>query len=133
MTGPLEATRTGFGSRAQAGGNATWDRLAEHLEQTATGSQRFVINRTCDAPIARVFEMWAGPAHLAKWLPPAGTTMRLCRSEVAPGRRRSAVLEFQEVSGLALECCKRGDIFRFASMTSAVMTMAKPLDGEIVF
>ena len=45
----------------QAGGNATWDRLAEHLEEVATGRRRFVINRTLDAPIARVFEMWVEP------------------------------------------------------------------------
>ena len=70
----------------RAGGNATWDRLAEHLEGTATGKQCFVINRTFDAPIARVFEMWTRPEHLAKWLPPAGTAMRFVRSEIAPGK-----------------------------------------------
>jgi uncharacterized protein YndB with AHSA1/START domain len=70
----------------QKGGNATWDRLAEHLEQTATGRQHFVINRTFDAPLARVFEMWTSPEHLAQWLPPAGTTMRFLRSEIAPGK-----------------------------------------------
>jgi uncharacterized protein YndB with AHSA1/START domain len=70
----------------QAGGNATWDRLAEHLEQTATGKVRFVVNRTFEAPIARVFEMWTSPEHLARWLPPAGTTMRFLRAEIAPGK-----------------------------------------------
>jgi uncharacterized protein YndB with AHSA1/START domain len=69
----------------QAGGNATWDRLAEHLEQTQAGKQRFVVNRTFDAPIERVFEMWTSPEHLARWLPPAGTKMRFLRSEIAPG------------------------------------------------
>jgi uncharacterized protein YndB with AHSA1/START domain len=70
----------------QAGGNATWDRLAEHLEEVSTGRRRFVINRALDAPIARVFEMWANPEHLAKWLPPPGTTMRFLRSEIAAGK-----------------------------------------------
>ena len=70
----------------QAGGNATWDRLAEHLEEVATGRRRFVINRTLDAPIARVFAMWADPKHLAKWLPPPGTQMRFFRSEIAVGK-----------------------------------------------
>jgi len=70
----------------QAGGNATWDRLAEHLEQTQAGKQSFVVNRTFDAPIARVFEMWARPEHLARWLPPAGTKLRFIRSEIAPGK-----------------------------------------------
>ena len=69
-----------------AGGNATWDRLAEHLEQTATGKPSFVINRTFDAPIARVFEMWTNPEHLAKWLPPTGTELRFLRSQIAPGK-----------------------------------------------
>jgi uncharacterized protein YndB with AHSA1/START domain len=69
----------------QAGGNATWDRLAEYLDQTRTGRQSFVATRTFDAPIARVFEMWANPEHLATWLPPAGTTMRFLRSEIAVG------------------------------------------------
>jgi uncharacterized protein YndB with AHSA1/START domain len=70
----------------QAGGNATWDRLAEHLEETRAGKQSFVVTRTFDAPIVRVFEMWARPEHLARWLPPAGTKMRFLRSEIAPGR-----------------------------------------------
>lgn len=70
----------------QAGGNATWDRLAEHLDETATGKQSFVVNRTFDASIARVFEMWTNPEHLAKWLPPAGSSMRFLRSEIAPGK-----------------------------------------------
>src|SRR5690606_32027511 len=48
----------------KAGGNATWDRLAEYLDEGATGKQRFVINRTFDAPIARVFEMWTKPELL---------------------------------------------------------------------
>lgn len=70
----------------QAGGYATWDRLAEHLEDTATGKKRFVIHRTFDVSVARVFEMWTNPVHLAKWLPPAGTEMRFLRSEIAVGK-----------------------------------------------
>jgi uncharacterized protein YndB with AHSA1/START domain len=70
----------------EAGGTATWDRLAEHLEETATGKRSFVINRTFYAPIARVFEMWTDADHLAKWLPPAGTSMRFIRSTIAPGK-----------------------------------------------
>lgn len=67
----------------KAGGNATWDRLAEHL---APDAARFVINRTFDAPIARVFEMWTNPEHLAQWLPPKGTRLRFLRSEIARGK-----------------------------------------------
>jgi uncharacterized protein YndB with AHSA1/START domain len=70
----------------QAGGNATWDRLAEYLEDTATGKASFVINRTFDAPVARVFEMWISPEHLAKWLPPAGCQMRFLRADIVVGK-----------------------------------------------
>lgn len=70
----------------KAGGNATWDRLAEHLEETSTGRRCFVIHRSFDVPIARAFEMWRKPELLAKWLPPPGTTMRFLRSEIAVGK-----------------------------------------------
>ncbi|MGE3508751.1 MAG: SRPBCC family protein [Vicinamibacterales bacterium] len=70
----------------QAGGNATWDRLAEHLAERATGRQPFVITRTFDAPIARVFEMWTTPGHLEMWLPPTGTSMKFLTPEIQVGR-----------------------------------------------
>lgn len=70
----------------QAGGTATWDRLAEYLEEQSTGKQRFVINRTFGAPIGLVFQMWSNSEHLVKWLPPADTAMRFLRSEIAPGK-----------------------------------------------
>lgn len=70
----------------KAGGEATWDRLAEHLCLRETGKASFVINRTFAAPIARVFEMWTRPEHLARWLAPVGTELRFLRSEIAPGK-----------------------------------------------
>ena len=70
----------------EKGGTGTWDRLAEHLEEATTGKRTFVINRTFDAPIARVFEMWTKPEHLAQWLPPTGARMRFLRSEIAVGK-----------------------------------------------
>lgn len=69
-----------------AGGTGTWDRLAEHLDQASTGQSSFIINRTFQAPIARVFELWTHPEHLAQWLPPVGTELRFLRSEIAPGK-----------------------------------------------
>lgn len=71
-----------------AGGNSTWDRLAEHLAEhpTAGPSKRaFFINRSYNAPIARVFELWSNPQHLAKWMSPKGTDMTF-RGEIAPGK-----------------------------------------------
>lgn len=69
----------------KAGGNATWDRLAEHLAERLAGKQRFVINRVFDAPIAVVYRMWTDPEHLARWVPPTGTTMKFLRADIRVG------------------------------------------------
>jgi len=68
-----------------AGGNSTWDRLAEYLEKDAEGRELFVINRSFDAPIDTMFDMWTKPEHLAKWLPPTGMTMQVRRADIRTG------------------------------------------------
>jgi uncharacterized protein YndB with AHSA1/START domain len=67
------------------GGNATWDRLAEYLEKESSGKEKFVINRSFDAPLATMFEMWTDPKHFSQWLPPTGFTMQFIRSDIKPG------------------------------------------------
>ncbi|MGZ3711874.1 MAG: SRPBCC family protein [Bdellovibrionota bacterium] len=69
----------------KAGGNATWDRLAEYLSHENSGKEQFVINRSFDAPIETMFEMWTNPKHLSQWLPPSGFTIEFLKSEIKPG------------------------------------------------
>jgi uncharacterized protein YndB with AHSA1/START domain len=69
----------------KAGGDSTWDRLAEYLEKESSGKEKFVINRAFDASLGVMFQMWTNPADLSQWLPPAGFTMEFIRSEVKPG------------------------------------------------
>jgi uncharacterized protein YndB with AHSA1/START domain len=69
----------------KAGGEATWDRLAEYLEKGASGKDIFVIHRSFDAPVETVFEMWTDPRHFSQWLAPAGFTMEFIRAEIKPG------------------------------------------------
>lgn len=69
----------------QAGGNATWDRLAEYLEQETAGKECFVINRSFDAPLELMFEMWTTPDRCSQWLPPTGFEMEFLRSDIRPG------------------------------------------------
>ncbi len=69
----------------KAGGNATWDRLAEFLSKESSGKEQFVINRTFDTPIETMFEMWTNPDHFAKWMGPAGASMKFFRAEIKPG------------------------------------------------
>lgn len=69
----------------QAGGDATWDRLAEYLAAERAGKDLFVINRTFDVPLDVMYTMWTDPKHLSQWLPPAGFTVEFIRADIAPG------------------------------------------------
>lgn len=71
----------------KAGGNATWDRLAEHLAETGRGEPVFVINRSFAASIERLYEAWTTPAKLCRWLPPAGFTMECREADIRAGGR----------------------------------------------
>lgn len=69
----------------KAGGDATWDRLAEYLEKHSSGKEKFVINRSFNAPLKVMWEMWTDPKHFAQWLPPTGCTMEFIRADIRPG------------------------------------------------
>lgn len=69
----------------QASGNSTWDRLAEYLEKESSGKENFVINRTFEAPIATMFELWTNPKHVEKWMPPTGMEMQYSKADIRPG------------------------------------------------
>lgn len=69
----------------QAGGDATWDRLAEHLAQRLSQRALFVINRSFDAPVARLFDLWTRPEQLMRWLPPTGSEMHFIRADIRTG------------------------------------------------
>ena len=74
------------------GGNSTWDRLAEYLEKESSGREKFVINRTFDAPIDLMYEMWSDPAHFSQWLAPTGFEMKFLKADIRPGGSSSYVM-----------------------------------------
>jgi uncharacterized protein YndB with AHSA1/START domain len=80
-----EAAEQTRGFIKAAGGNATWDRLAEYVERQLSAQEIFVITRSFDAPIETLFDMWSDPAHVAAWLPPTGFTMAFDRAEIRRG------------------------------------------------
>lgn len=85
MTLPTpEAAAQTRGFIQKAGGNATWDRLAEHLGGNA-GKNIFVIHRSFYAPLDVMFEMWTNPEHLAQWSGPAGATTQYIKTDIRPG------------------------------------------------
>ncbi|CAN5671647.1 hypothetical protein BH10BDE1_BH10BDE1_16450 [soil metagenome] len=65
----------------KAGGNSTWDRLAEYLAKEDT----FVVTRTFEAPIDVMFDVWTDPNKFSKWLPPTGMTQTFIDVQVKPG------------------------------------------------
>jgi uncharacterized protein YndB with AHSA1/START domain len=69
----------------KAGGDSTWDRLAEYLEKESSGKDNFVINRSFDAPIDLMFEMWTDPKHFSQWLAPTGFQMEFIKADIRPG------------------------------------------------
>jgi uncharacterized protein YndB with AHSA1/START domain len=68
-----------------AGGNSTWDRLGEYLEKEQSTKEIFVINRSFEAPLETMWQMWTDPAHFATWLPPTGFTMAFRRADIRTG------------------------------------------------
>jgi len=68
-----------------ANGDSTWDRLAEYLGKRLADEDKFVINRSFEAPLEAVFDMWTKPEHLARWLPPTGMEMRFLRADIRTG------------------------------------------------
>jgi uncharacterized protein YndB with AHSA1/START domain len=84
LSSPEEAEQTRRFIK-KAGGESTWDRLAEYLAEGSTGRRIFVINRSFDAPIETMFQMWTDPAHLGSWLAPAGFTIAYLRADIRTG------------------------------------------------
>lgn len=69
----------------KAGGDGTWDRLAEYLEKDSSGKEKFFINRSFDAPLETMWEMWTNPKHVAQWVPPTGMQMEFLRADIREG------------------------------------------------
>src|SRR5690606_8929717 len=55
-------------------------------EKEITQSEVFVINRSFDAPIENVFEMWTHAKYISQWLGPKGTKMEYLESQIALGQ-----------------------------------------------
>lgn len=70
-----------------AGGDTTWDRLAEYLAKERSDKDVFVINRSFDASINKLFDMWSNPDHFSKWLAPTGFEMEFLKCDIKSGAR----------------------------------------------
>lgn len=103
MTMTLSSPEAAENTRAfikKAGGEATWDRLAEYLEKKKSSKEIFVINRSFEAPIELVWEMWTDPKHIAQWMAPTGFGMKYRRAEVKEGG--TSVYEMSNGNGVTM-------------------------------
>jgi uncharacterized protein YndB with AHSA1/START domain len=57
----------------------------EKSSSSSIAASQFVINRSFDAPLDVMFEMWTKPEHFSQWLPPTGFEMRFLCADVKPG------------------------------------------------
>jgi uncharacterized protein YndB with AHSA1/START domain len=69
----------------KVGGESTWDRLAEYLEKGTKKKEVFFINRSFEAPLEKMFEVWTNPEHVARWTAPTGFTMKFIKADIRPG------------------------------------------------
>lgn len=69
----------------KAGGDSTWDRLAEYLEKESSGKEIFVINRTFHTDIETMYAVWTDPKHIMNWLAPTGFTGKYIKANITPG------------------------------------------------
>ena len=84
----------------QAGGETTWDRLGEFLAKKTSGKEIFLIARSFNASVDRLFQMCSSPDLLAQWLPPTGATMQFLR--YSPPLSGSSFYEMSFNEGFAM-------------------------------
>ena len=58
-----------------------------------------VIERTFDAPVALVWQMWTDPEHFKSWYGPDGVTIPVAKMDVRVGGTRLVCMEMQTPDG----------------------------------
>ena len=58
-----------------------------------------VIERTFDAPVDVIWQMWTQPAHFQNWYGPQGVTVPVAKMDVRVGGRRLVCMEMQRPDG----------------------------------
>lgn len=69
----------------KAGGETTWDRLAEFLSKELAGKELFVIHRSFEGNVERLYQMWTDTQHFSHWMAPSGASHTLIRADLRMG------------------------------------------------
>jgi uncharacterized protein YndB with AHSA1/START domain len=62
-------------------------------------SQDVVIERSFDAPVQLIWQMWTEPEHFAAWYGPDGATIPVAKMDVRVGGTRLVCMEMQTPNG----------------------------------
>lgn len=85
---------------ADEGGRQHMARLAEFVCGPASDESEFVLTRTFDAPVERVWRAWTNEEQLAAWFGPKGCPITQCTLDLRPGGRSHYCLRLQDGSDL---------------------------------
>ncbi len=65
----------------------------------AAATDQVVIERTFEAPVSRVWQMWTDPEHFGAWYGPTGATIPTVEMDVRAGGRRHLCMAFETPQG----------------------------------
>lgn len=62
-------------------------------------SDKIVIERTFNAPIELIWELWTNPSHFQNWYGPKGATIPVAKMDLKIGGQRMICMEMQRPNG----------------------------------
>jgi uncharacterized protein YndB with AHSA1/START domain len=68
-------------------------------DDTNGPQQALVIERTLDAPVELVWQMWTEPEHFKAWYGPAGVSIPVAKMDVRVGGTRQVCMEMASANG----------------------------------
>ena len=95
-------------------------------------TQSVVIERTLDAPVDLVWQMWTEAEHFAAWYGPMGATIPTAQMDVTPGGRRLICMEMAGPEG-TMQMWFTGEYVEIEPTTRLVYTEAMAdADGNVL-
>ena len=69
------------------------------MTDSSTTDDAVVIERTFDAPVSTIWQMWTDPEHFRAWYGPMGATIPTADMEVRVGGHRRVAMQMQTPNG----------------------------------
>lgn len=69
------------------------------MSNSTTSKDAVVIERTFDAPVNLIWQMWTDPEHFKQWYGPKGFSVPVAKMDVRLGGKRLVCMEMQKPDG----------------------------------